>query len=83
MKALIWLLRVIVFIVLFGLAVKNSGLVDLRFFFAQQWQVPLSLVILLAFVAGVGVGLSAMLASHVMQRRELNKLRRLRDAEQA
>jgi uncharacterized integral membrane protein len=80
MKILIWIIRISVFIALFGLAIKNSNTVELRFFFAQAWQVPLSLVVLIAFVVGVGVGLTAVLATLVSQRRELGKLRRVHEA---
>ncbi len=76
MRILIWLLRFAVFVVLFGLAIKNSDSIMLRFYFEQAWQLPLALVILVAFVAGVAVGLSVMLAMHVSQRREIGKLRR-------
>ena len=82
MKILVWFLRLLVFVVLFGLAIKNSATIDLRFYFDQTWQAPLALVILIAFIAGVAIGLSVMLASHVMQRRELTRLRRLGDAGQ-
>ncbi len=81
MKPLIWILRILVFIALFGLAVKNNATVELRFYFDQALQMPLSLALLVAFVVGVAVGLTAMLASHVMQRRELGKLRRLHEAD--
>jgi len=83
MKILSWIVRVFVFIVLFGLAIKNSTLVDLRFFFDQTWQMPLSLVILIAFGVGVAFGLTAVLATLVRQRRELGKLRRLYEAGKA
>lgn len=81
MKPLIWILRIAVFIGLFGLAVKNSSSITLRFFFEQAWQVPLSLVILIAFAVGAGVGLTAVFATLISQRRELGKLRRLHDAD--
>ena len=80
MKILSWIVRIFVFIVLFGLAIKNSTLVDLKFFFDQSWQMPLSLVILIAFGVGAAFGLSAVLATLVRQRRELGKLRRLHEA---
>jgi uncharacterized integral membrane protein len=76
MKILLWLLRGIVFIGLFGLAVKNSGPVDLRFYLDNVWQAPLSLVILATFAAGVAIGLTAMLGTLVRQGRELRRLRR-------
>jgi lipopolysaccharide assembly protein A len=80
MKILSWIVRAFVFIVLFGLAIKNSTQVDLKFFFDQTWQMPLSLVILIAFGVGAAFGLSAVLATLVRQRRELGKLRRLHEA---
>jgi uncharacterized integral membrane protein len=75
MKVLVWLVRGIVFIAVFGLAVKNSGPVDLRFYLDSAWQAPLSVVILIAFVAGVAVGLTAVVLMVVRQGRELRRLR--------
>jgi putative membrane protein len=75
MKVLVWLVRGIVFIAVFGLAVKNSGPVDLRFYLDSAWQAPLSVVILAAFAAGVAVGLTATVAIVVRQGRELRRLR--------
>lgn len=75
MKVLVWLVRGIVFVALFGLAVKNSGPVDLRFYLDNNWQAPLSVVILVAFAAGAAVGLTATLVTLVRQGRELRQLR--------
>ena len=75
MRILLWLLRGIVFVALFGLAVKNSGPIDLRFFFGSVWQAPLSLVILVTFVIGAAIGLTATLGLLVRQGRELRRLR--------
>lgn len=60
-KALVWLLRIVVFIGLFGLAVKNSGPMELRFFLEHTWTAPISVVILVVFAVGVAVGLTAAL----------------------
>jgi uncharacterized integral membrane protein len=76
MKILLWLLRGFVFIALFGLAVKNSEPVELRFYLDGAWQAPLSVVILLAFAAGAAVGLTATVTALVRQGRELRRLRR-------
>ncbi|MCK9283743.1 MAG: lipopolysaccharide assembly protein LapA domain-containing protein [Rhodocyclaceae bacterium] len=76
MKILLWLLRIALFVALFGLAVKNSGMVELRFFFDQSAQLPLSLALLAAFVAGVVMGLTAILATVARQRRQLGALRK-------
>ena len=43
-KLLVWLLRILVFIGLFGLAIKNSGPMELRFFLDQSWTAPVSVV---------------------------------------
>jgi uncharacterized integral membrane protein len=75
MKVLVWLVRGIIFIALFGLAVKNSAPVDLRFYLGSAWQVPLSVVILAAFAAGAALGLTATLVTLMRQGRELRHLR--------
>ena len=76
MRIVVWLLRGIVFLLLFGLAVKNSAPVELRFFLEGAWQAPLSLIILAAFVAGTFVGLTVTIVHSVGERRELRALRR-------
>lgn len=75
MKVLVWLVRLAVLVAVFGLAVKNSGPVELRFYLDSAWQAPLSVVILLAFVAGVAVGMTAAGFMLVRQSRELRRLR--------
>jgi uncharacterized integral membrane protein len=76
MRIIVWLLRGVVFLLLFGLAVKNSAPVELRFFLEGAWQAPLSLIILAAFVAGTFVGLTVTIVHSVGERRELRALRR-------
>ena len=76
MRFLIWFLRGIVFVLLFGLAIENSGLVVLRAYLESSWRVPLSLVMLVCFAAGAAVGVTAAFATLVRQRRELRHLRR-------
>ena len=63
LKLVVWLLRVAVFIALLGLAIKNSGAMELRFFFDRSWTAPVSVVVLAVFAAGVLVGLTAALGS--------------------
>ena len=60
-KLAVWLLRGVVFVGLFGLAIKNSGPIELRFFLDQAWTAPISVVILVVFAVGVAVGLTAAL----------------------
>ncbi len=75
MRYLVWLLRIVVFIALFGLAIKNSGLVELRFYFGNLWLSPLSLVILGSFVAGVVLGITTSFATLIRLRRENTRLK--------
>mgnify|MGYP000895078170 FL=1 len=75
MRALIWVFRLFIFLLLFGFAVKNDDVVVLRFFFGAQWQVPLVLVILLFVVVGVLIGVTATLATVYRQHREIGQLR--------
>lgn len=77
MRALIWVFRLFLFLLLFGFAVKNDDAVVLRFFFGTQWQVPLVLVILLFVVIGVLIGVTATLATLYRQHREIGHLRGL------
>ena len=55
---LIWLLRLAVFVALFGLALKNGDSVQLRFYFDQVWQAPVSVVLLVSFSLGIFLGLT-------------------------
>lgn len=75
MTVLLWLLRGIVFVALFGLAVKNSEPVALRFYLDNVWVAPLSMVILAAFALGIVIGLTATLGTIVRRGRELGRLR--------
>ena len=76
MRAIIWVIRLLLFFLLFGFAIKNDQLVTLNSFFGSQWQLPLVFVILLTFAAGALFGVTATLASLVRQRREIARLRR-------
>jgi putative membrane protein len=76
MRTVIWLLRIVVFLLLFGLAIKNSGNVELRFFFDAAVTWPLALVVLATFVAGTAVGISATLLTLLRQRREIGRLKK-------
>ncbi|WP_417067665.1 LapA family protein [Niveibacterium terrae] len=75
MRILIWLLRALVFFVLLGFALKNDALVSLRFFFETEWRVPLIVVVLAAFAAGVLLGVTAAVMTLLTQRREIARLR--------
>ncbi|MCL2590718.1 MAG: LapA family protein [Betaproteobacteria bacterium] len=74
MRALIWFVRLVLFILLFGFAVKNDQIVDLHFFFNRQWTLPLVFIILVAFTVGALMGVMATVASLLRQRREISRL---------
>ena len=76
MNVLLWLLRGILFVILLGLAIKNGGDVELRFFFDASWQAPLSLALLAALAMGVVLGLLALLPQVIRLRRRVGQLQR-------
>lgn len=76
MRVLVWIFRFFLFLLLFGFAVKNDDVVILHFFFGTAWQVPLVIVILVAFAGGALIGATAAAATLARQRRELGRLRR-------
>lgn len=73
LKLLVWLLRIVVFVGLFGLAIKNGGPMELRFFLDQSWTAPVSLVILVVFAVGVAVGLTAALGVFLRPQRTVDR----------
>jgi lipopolysaccharide assembly protein A len=80
MQALAWIFRIAIVLVLIWFAVKNSQVVTLHGLPEQSWQAPLVFVVLVAFVAGVVIGLLAWLPTVVRQRREVGKLRKAAQA---
>jgi uncharacterized integral membrane protein len=88
MRVLVWFIRLVLFILLFGFAVKNDHRVDLHFFLENKWHFPLVFIILVAFAVGALMGVTATVTSLLRQRHEIFRLRRQlaraeRDAEQA
>lgn len=77
MRYLVWILRLVVFIVVLMFALKNTGPVDVNFFADHVVTgVPLIVVMLAVFVLGVVFGLLVAAPSVMRRRREANKLRR-------
>jgi uncharacterized integral membrane protein len=56
-----WLLKAVIFFVLFAFALNNQDAVDLHLFFGTTWQAPLVLVVLSSFVLGLFAGIAVML----------------------
>ena len=73
MRALNWLWRLFLFVVLFAFALKNQHIVDLRWFFGYQWQAPMIFIVLAVFIAGCISGVLAMLPSWWRHRRDARR----------
>jgi uncharacterized integral membrane protein len=77
MRYLVWILRLIVFVVVLMFALKNTGPVDINFFADHVVTgVPLIVVMLTVFVLGAIFGLLIAAPSVMRRRREASKLRR-------
>ena len=76
MRALIWTFRAIVFLLLFGFAVKNTETVSLRFFLDTVWQVPLVVLLFAFFAGGALMALLAVSGGFFRLRREVARLRK-------
>ena len=76
MRYLIWLLRIVLFLLLLGFAVKNDQPVTLSYFFGYQWTASLVVVLLCFFALGAAIGILAMLGTVLRQRRQLEASKR-------
>ena len=76
MRSLTWTLRITLFLLLLGFAVKNTDPVVVYYYFGQQWQAPLVIVLLLSFCIGAVLGILASLSPLFRQRREISELKR-------
>ncbi|MDR0717598.1 MAG: LapA family protein [Azoarcus sp.] len=76
MRIFTWFVRIVLFLLLLGFAVKNDHVADLNFFFGRQWHLPLVFIILIAFGVGALLGVTATITSLLRQRREISRLRR-------
>ena len=83
MQALVWILRFFIVVILVWFALKNSHPVELVGLPEQRWQTPLAFALLVAFVAGVVIGLLAWIPTVVRQRREIARLKRAAEREAA
>ena len=76
MRYLFWILRLLLFVPLFGFALKNSDPVSVRFYLDSQWDASLALVVLVFFGIGAAAGVIACFAYIYRQRREILQLRK-------
>ncbi len=74
MRYLMWLLRLVLFFLLLGLAIKNNQPVTFHYFFQVQWQTTLVMLLLIFFMLGVVVTAFALIVKVLQQRREIARL---------
>ncbi|QBE62606.1 LapA family protein [Pseudoduganella lutea] len=70
MKIISTVVGIVLFILFFGFALKNTQEVDLHLFLNYQLRGPLVLLLLAFFVAGAALGVLALTPSIVRRRRE-------------
>ena len=84
MKQLVWLLKwtlkAAIFFTLFAFALNNQHDATVRFFFGQQWTAPLVLVVLVAFAAGLLIGILGMVPRWWQHRRAAALARQTTDS---
>ena len=75
-RFLVWALRAVLFLLLFGFARKNDQPTVLHYFFDYEWHTSLLVVLLAFFTLGLVFGMVAMLGTLFRQRREIAELKR-------
>ncbi|MBN3767188.1 LapA family protein [Burkholderia sp. Ac-20365] len=76
MKFIVWLIRVLVFVLLLVLALSNTQTATLNFLAGYSWQAPLILIGLAFFVVGLLAGLVSSLPALFRLRMENGRLKR-------
>ena len=74
------LVAVLLFILFFGFALNNTETVTLRFFLGYEFPGPLVLMLLIFFIAGIVLGVFAMLPTLLRHRRDLSRFRKSQTA---
>ncbi|CAJ3914784.1 transmembrane protein [Burkholderia pseudomallei] len=76
MKFIVWLIRVLVFVLLLVLALANTQSATLNFLAGYSWQAPLILIGLAFFGVGLIAGLLSALPAIFRMRMENGRLKR-------
>lgn len=76
MRYFLWFLKIALFGLVLAFAIRNTDPVTVRYYLGGEWQAPLIFVLLVAFCAGVVIGLAAGLPQMFRQRREIVALKR-------
>ncbi len=69
MRIVVWLVRVLLFFVLFAFALNNQHEATVHWFFNYESRAPMVFLVLTAFALGCAVGVLAMLPSWWRHRR--------------
>ena len=73
MKIISRIIAVILFIIFFGFALKNTDPATLHLYMGYEFRGPLVLMLLIFFIAGVEFGIFTMLPTLFRHRRDLSK----------
>lgn len=76
MRGLLWTSRIVLFLLLFAFAIKNTDPVGVHVFLDATWHAPLIIVVLASFAGGAGLAVLFLLGTLLGQRRELARLQR-------
>ncbi|MFM8467081.1 MAG: lipopolysaccharide assembly LapA domain-containing protein [Oxalobacteraceae bacterium] len=76
MRLIFRLAALVLFIIFFGFALKNTDEVVLHFFWGSQARSPIILMLLAFFVVGVAMGVLAMTGTVLRYRRELARIKK-------
>jgi lipopolysaccharide assembly protein A len=79
MRLIAWLLRALLFFVLFAFALNNQHDAEVRWFFGLAWRAPMVFIVLAALALGCLLGALAMLPSWWHQRRRASRVTRRLD----
>jgi len=83
MSVLRWIVMSVIFVALLFISLQNAEPVTLRVFSFYTWQAPLVFVVLIAFAAGVALGLLAAAVKVARLKRQMSRMRREHRAQAA
>lgn len=76
MRAIAWLIRIVVFVVFLAFAIENTEPVIINLFLGYFLEAPLVLFLLGTLLIGVLLGMLMLVPNLLRKRRELGRLRR-------
>ena len=76
MRFVLWGFRILVFLILFLFAVKNTDPVSINFFLDSTWQAPLIIVVLVFSAGGALLGVLSLIGTVFRLRREVERLKK-------